>query len=66
MQREAPNNHLPATHFIPMWIGYGELSVNYYRPQKIGFHRFNLHDALCIFKIRENKLPTLHNFKQTK
>ena len=80
MNRIAPNNTLPATHFIevysngittnqedglknPTWkcvniIEMGELGYEISRTLKTR----NLY-TVCLFRIRENKLPTLHNFK---
>ena len=73
--RIAPNNSLPATHFIEVWrtpVFYVYIYV-YEKRKPITFFKRCL-DAtvasrgktIAIFKIRENKLPTLHNFKQTK
>lgn len=73
MQRIAPNNNLPATHFIEV----------FHSPKKRRFQKSNIEDCkiishlqyelnrtvitsclytIAIFRIRENKLPTLHKF----
>lgn len=72
-KRIAPNNNLPATHFIEVWKPYGKSVHRPILPQDCmeieSFDRGlnytkskqNLH-TYAIFRIRENKLPTLHKF----
>ena len=71
MQRIAPNNQLPATHFIEVWSGnYGMANITD-EPCNIGILDFSLsvteslsNITIAIFRIRENKLPTKHNFNK--
>lgn len=83
-QRIAPNNQLPATHFIevykstvfgttnqqdavknPSWINLveifkiDELDFELRRTKSLGYVV-----TTAIFRIRENKLPTKHNFNK--
>ena len=68
-QRIAPNNNLPATHFIEVWSNgiYENRSRFPEKISKLSFHlnatkfRDNI-KTIAIFRIRENKLPTLHKF----
>ena len=71
MNRIAPNNSLPATHFIEV---YDFKVYDYCEYTKNPLEIFDIEDSLfltevlggktvAIFKIRKNKLPTLHNFK---
>lgn len=74
-QQIAPNNNIPATHFIEVWhtptakkfqnsnesdckemdeFDY-EITRSYQSP---------LITTIAIFRIRENKLPTKHNFNK--
>ena len=68
MNRIAPNNQLPATHFIgvsvdndgvwyrfPLPIGRLSSEIKYTESQS-GCN------VIAIFRIRENKLPTKHKF----
>lgn len=69
-QRIAPNNQLPATHFIEVWRGLfrkthngdiGEIEVidNYLEStQSLGYR------TIAVFKIRCNIVPTKHNFNK--
>lgn len=68
-QRIAPNNTLPATHFIEVWRG---IKGNAYQGFIMRLSNFSSTldgtrrsgcKTIAIFRIRENKLPTLHNFK---
>lgn len=70
MQRIAPNNNLPATHFIEVWKhkSFKDLQISdCYEIQDIdeliaGFTKTINYKTIAIFRIRENKLPTLHKF----
>ena len=61
-QRIAPNNQLPATHYIPMYSYQNGKTVIYDRRKKIGFYDFRISIPSAIFRIRQNKLPTKHKF----
>jgi len=70
MNRIAPNNQLPATHFIEVWKG-GTQKIHNSSMEEIKYLSNCLHatKVLCyktiaIFRIRENKLPTKHNFNK--
>lgn len=67
-QRIAPNNNLPATHFIEVYI---HKNIGYQQDEPEGIETIvdtltwtvkTNHKTIAIFRIRENKLPTLHNF----
>lgn len=72
-KRIAPNNNLPATHFIEVWKPY-ELSVHHQLTPLNCLEVDSIDDALsctkdkgnlhtyAIFRIRENRLQTLHKF----
>ncbi len=68
MKRIAPNNRLPATHFVQVWKG--EQCVHYCSPKHISVLHSNVTKVLkygsfktiAVFHIRENKLPTNHKF----
>lgn len=72
-QRIAPNNQLPAAHFIEVWKAKKDTVHEELSPRKCIFiedidmvleHtelKENLH-TYAIFRIRENKLPTKHKF----
>lgn len=70
VQRIAPNNNLPATHFIDIFKTPSGIRKQDKRP--ISFNKlepFGLNYKgdcipIAIFRIRENKLPTLHNFNK--
>lgn len=74
MNKIAPNNNLPATHFIEVWknksikdywIAFDETDC--YEIQDIDeliavdTKTLN-YETIAIFRIRENKLPTIHKF----
>lgn len=67
MQRIAPNNQLPATHFIEVYVSGKPLDWYHVRyiellPDDL---ESTLHTSLytiAIFRIRENKLSTKHKF----
>lgn len=68
-KRIAPNNNLPATHYIEVWKGLSEKQHTeralplYVMQDTIGGDgTVNYGITLFIFKIRENKLPTLYKF----
>ena len=69
--RIAPNNNFPATHFIEVY-DFGSYDITESTAYPLGI--ISLESALfmtkalfgktiAIFRIRENKLPTLYNFK---
>jgi len=67
MNRIAPNNQLPATHFIEVWktptsesgTFNGKIHlIKYFELVPISI----LWPTVAIFRIRENKLPTKHKF----
>lgn len=69
MQRIAPNNQLPATHFIEVWKGISQgLHIEHIIPinlmdDLISGDGTNMYGTtIAIFRIRENKLPTKHKF----
>ncbi|HJV19311.1 MAG TPA: hypothetical protein VJ552_05480 [Sediminibacterium sp.] len=78
MQRIAPNNALPATHFIEVFKGKRETNQEYvkywsdtYRllcneirslDQSLAKSNEYKYKTIAIFRIRENKLPTKHKF----
>lgn len=69
-QRIAPNNQLPATHFIEVWKGLSDvLHRDNIRPISIieqsisGDGTFMYGKTIAIFRLRENKLSTKHKFK---
>ena len=73
MNKIAPNNNLPATHFIEVWnnilipiyqtkdwdncVEIKSLEESLNETRSLSF----LYTS-AIFRIRENKLPTLHKF----
>lgn len=69
-QRIAPNNQLPATHFVEVWKYYvsKEFDMTYkpYPIEELIHHLEDTihyrHKTIAIFRIRENKLPTKHKF----
>lgn len=68
MQRIAPNNQLPATHFVEMYNDGYEWNYSY-KPVPIkniiigiGISNMLGFKTIAIFRIRENKLPTKHKF----
>lgn len=69
MNRIAPNNNLPATHFIEVWSNLFRTHQDD-EPYQMNVlqNSLALNDnelsTIAIFKIRENKLPTLHNFNK--
>lgn len=82
-KRIAPNNNIPATHFIEVWKGksYGTTNQqdginnplwNYVEVHRVDNLCYELArtvslgyiETIAIFRIRENKLPTLHNFNK--
>lgn len=74
MNRIAPNNNLPATHFIEVFYDdFGEKIIDK-NPLQLGFfdtlekvlddHPLSKIIPIAIFRIRENKLPTLHKFNK--
>jgi len=67
MQRIAPNNQLPATHFIEVWKGHSPINTT--KIKRIEDLEFCLETTtdvfgktIAIFRIRENQLPTKHKF----
>lgn len=67
IQRIAPNNQFPATHFIEVWKGKYKTHTEWQEP--IWFFNYKVKATLeiggktiAIFRIRENKLPTKHKF----
>jgi hypothetical protein len=67
MNRIAPNNQLPATHFIEVYCASHETEDNDLK--SIDFLQNDLKltiafgfTTIAIFRIRENKLPTKHKF----
>lgn len=74
--RIAPNNSLPSTHFIEVWnvkgrttprklIDWDIQDIKYFREIIDYTSESSTLHTIAIFRIRENKLPTLHNFKPT-
>lgn len=74
-QRIAPNNSLPATHFIEVWgDSLNKIKFIFDNPmiEKIDLLQEELQYTseclglytIAIFRIRENKLPTIHNFNK--
>lgn len=78
MNRIAPNNQFPATHFIEVWSD-GTTNNQQDRFYKKDFSTCNVFElfwlpenlqrtvrnnlyTVCLFRIRENKLPTKHKF----
>ena len=67
-QRIAPNNNLPATHFIEHWKStFGTYKIEPVKKvSSLGYHLSRTEmfgfTTIAIFRIRENKLPTLHKF----
>lgn len=66
-QRIAPNNNLPATHFIEVWKGRsGSVYIADFKDIYMLKHSLlassKQKGTVCIFRIRKNKLPTLHKF----
>lgn len=69
MKRIAPNNQLPATHFM---VSYKHTVLGYYKngslmkidllDNYIKISKVHLRETIAIFRIRENKLPTKHKF----
>lgn len=80
MNRIAPNNQLPATHFIEVYSDgcttnmQDRISLSYHKPYSpfdMEYLDRNLRKTkqvnlytVCLFRIRENKLPTKHNFNK--
>lgn len=67
MNRIAPNNQLPATHFIEVWKGQydyylGNLNDIFFLNDNLIATAFANGKTIAIFRIRENKLPTKHKF----
>ena len=70
MQRIAPNNSLPATHFIECF--YDDTFYRIVDEKPLSFKTATpffdwdncIETPVYIFRIRENKLPTLHNFNK--
>ena len=67
MNRIAPNNQFPATHFVEVWKG--KYRTHTKRPKPIWYFNSKVKATLeiggktiAIFRIRENKLPTKHKF----
>lgn len=69
-QRIAPNNTLPATHFIEVskddiGLWYKCLLPIERLDYEIKYSEMDLNTKVIgIFRIRENKLPTKHNFNK--
>ena len=78
-QRIAPNNNLPATHFIevysngitnnqqdhlknPTWQCVNILEMEELGHEISGTLKTKHLYTVCLFRIRENQLPTLHKF----
>ena len=77
-QRIAPNNQLPATHFIEMYSDGGftnqqkDLMYNKFSVEVLPINilsddlkyteKHPIIYTIAIFRIRENKLPTKHKF----
>lgn len=61
-QRIAPNNQLPATHFIEVWKSPSDNVLRYFLLTANAFADITSCNTIAIFRIRENKLPTKHNF----
>ena len=68
-QRIAPNNQLPATHFIEVFVSGKPLdwyNVRYIEvlddDLSVTEHTSCPLHTIAIFRIRENKLPTKHKF----
>lgn len=68
MQQIAPNNQIPATHFVEVYkhkyCGYAERRCNTIDRINVSmdFTYMRGHDTIAVFHIRENKLPTKHKF----
>jgi len=67
MNRIAPNNQLPATHFIEVYCASYETECNDLKSIDYLQNDLKLTIAfgfttIAIFRIRENKLPTKHKF----
>ena len=68
MNRIAPNNQLPATHFIEVWKGATPKIYNAsmekikYLSNCLDATKSLCYKTIAIFRIRENKLPTKHKF----
>ena len=71
MQRIAPNNQLPATHFIEVWKGDFSKRAIQAPIENIndieflisgGYDNISYGTTVAIFRIRENQLPTKHKF----
>lgn len=62
MNRIAPNNQLPATHFIEVWKAPEDSVVRYFFLTANTFADMPTCNTIAIFRIRENKLPTKHKF----
>lgn len=68
-QRIAPNNQLPATQFIEVWET-PERTEQDGSPHEMWVLSYSLAlnddymQTIAIFRIRENKLPTKHNFSK--
>lgn len=64
----APNNQFPATHFIEVWRGVKGNTYQGFIIRLIHFNstvehtRYAGGKTIAIFRIRENKLPTKHDF----
>lgn len=63
-QRIAPNNSLPATHFIEVWKASANSPTRYFLERIKDSPIYLASNTIAIFRIRENKLPTLHNFNK--
>ncbi|OYY99550.1 MAG: hypothetical protein B7Y37_13750 [Sphingobacteriia bacterium 28-36-52] len=63
MNRIAPNNQFKAEYIIEVWKGhkdtlYFEYPAWYFKFPPSSFK------TLAVFKVRQNKLPTKHNFNK--
>lgn len=76
MEKIAPNNQLPATHFIEVWQRCNTKRPERYTEKDVyNISDLEQHldettivtdcggiDTIAIFRIRQNKLPTNHKF----
>lgn len=69
MNRIAPNNQFPATHFIEVYKDHEgvwqkcTLDIQRLNSEIANTEMQPYGEVLFLFRIRENKLPTKHKFK---
>lgn len=64
MQRIAPNNQYEPTYYIEVWRAGRETPTRYFLNSMKYFSGQISCKTIAIFKIRENRIPTKHNFNK--